>query len=246
MKFRKEDIGLYFSFSLVGGGVGLLLGAFVASRLAARRDAEEELKSDAEQIERFRTLPPPNDEMGEEDLEYDPYSEELLDFIDELHPSAIQIEMIHKGLVTMDDVRNMLRETETLVESYDYGKEYRIQIDDDKPDLKELVALPEDLEPIDGRFILSSTLPKGRTQKKVREIYYDHADDTFSQARGGRFVPLHSLDGVINAAAWEQVLKYLLSGIETIFVLDSGTAKLQSFTLVPQEEESDDVGTESA
>lgn len=234
MKFRKDDIGLYFSFSLIGGGVGLLVGAFIASRLAARRNAEEIAGLEEREARDFWG--------DEEDMERevdDGYSPELLDFIEEARPTVLQIEMIHKELVTIKDVREMMAEHDSLVEPYDYGKEYRMPVDDEKPTLEELVVLPEDMEPIDGRFILSSTLPKGRTKKKVREIYYDNTDDTFTQKRGTRFIPLHSLDGVVNASAWEQVLTYLLAGIETIFVLDSGTAKLLSFTLVP--EESDDV-----
>ena len=40
MKFKKEDIGLYFAFALVGGGLGLLVGAILTSWLEKRAQEE--------------------------------------------------------------------------------------------------------------------------------------------------------------------------------------------------------------
>lgn len=38
LKFKREDVGLYFALGLVGGGIGLLIGAFIASRIEQKRE----------------------------------------------------------------------------------------------------------------------------------------------------------------------------------------------------------------
>ena len=50
MRFKKEDIGLYFAFILVGGGLGLLAGAILTNWLErrAQEEAEEEEWSENE------------------------------------------------------------------------------------------------------------------------------------------------------------------------------------------------------
>lgn len=41
MKFKREDLGLYFAMMLLGAGAGLLIGSIIANRLEARREAKE-------------------------------------------------------------------------------------------------------------------------------------------------------------------------------------------------------------
>jgi len=41
MRFKKEDVGLYFAMMLMGAGVGLLIGSIIANRLQARHEEEE-------------------------------------------------------------------------------------------------------------------------------------------------------------------------------------------------------------
>lgn len=41
MKFKKEDAGLYFAFILIGGGIGLLTGAIIASYLEKMKKNKE-------------------------------------------------------------------------------------------------------------------------------------------------------------------------------------------------------------
>ena len=41
MKFKREDIGLYFALGLAVGGFGLLLGALIAARMNRRQKEEE-------------------------------------------------------------------------------------------------------------------------------------------------------------------------------------------------------------
>ena len=246
MKFRKEDAGLYFASSLVGAGIGLLVGAFIASR-RARIVIEEEPEGpafDSEEEERsfYRmNQRPKTDKIEPKEEDVNLYSPELVNFIDEVQPSAIQIE-IHKGFVTMDDVREAIKDSEQLLEPYEYAKTYQLADGDiDKPDLADITKLPEDLGLINERFRLSVTLPKGRSVKKVRTIFYDEEDDTFVQMRGDRFVPLHSLDGILTTEVWDIVFNYLLSNLTPIFALDTNTEKLYSFDLVPAKEESDDM-----
>lgn len=42
MRFKREDMGLYFAMALIGGGVGLLVGAFVTVRVNKKREEETE------------------------------------------------------------------------------------------------------------------------------------------------------------------------------------------------------------
>lgn len=48
MRFKQEDIGLYIAMMLLGAGTGLLIGSFIASRIAAKKeeaDIDEELEA---------------------------------------------------------------------------------------------------------------------------------------------------------------------------------------------------------
>jgi len=56
MKFKKDDLGLYFAFALVGGGIGLFVGAFLTSWIERRSE------------EQFNAEEAARDEALEEDL----------------------------------------------------------------------------------------------------------------------------------------------------------------------------------
>ena len=88
MKFKREDIGLYFALGLVGAGAGLLVGAFVASKLMGPEpiyipemedDYEEYLKKIEPKISRVK--------KSEEKEEEWP---ELEEFIVEYEPNSVQ------------------------------------------------------------------------------------------------------------------------------------------------------------
>jgi hypothetical protein len=44
MQFKREDIGLYVATALIGGGLGLLAGAFLTARINKKREEEEILE----------------------------------------------------------------------------------------------------------------------------------------------------------------------------------------------------------
>jgi hypothetical protein len=238
MKFKREDVGLYFALGLVGGGIGLLVGAFVASRRAVRSIEIEEPDDEEYGVGHYEYESPTyNDVDLVEEEEDSGYSDELLQFIDSDAPSAMQVELIHSGLVTIDDVR-LAMSIEDEAEQISYQKGYR-PLPSTKPDLEALTEFPEDMK-LDGKYELSTTLPEGRDRSRLREIYYDPEDDTLVQMKKGNPIPLHSLDGILSNEAWNTILSYLVSNISPIFAYDRGTAKLYSFELMPQEE--DDVG----
>jgi len=254
MRFRKEDIGLYVTFSLIGAGIGLLSGAFISKKKLERTRIADLTPEEAEQqveemIEDSYRFPSPRirERVIKMVSEEDTYSEELEEFIndEDYNPTAMQIEMIHRGLVSIEEVKQSV--VVNTIEPQPYDEPYRmVEEESNKPDLMEVLPQPEDIEPIDDIYQLSSTFPRGRDRSRITAIYYDHDDDTFTRLEGEETRPLHSLDGIVNAKAWEIILTFLMSGTQTVFVKNLGTSRMHSFDLVPPDKELENVGDEAS
>lgn len=245
MKFKREDIGLYFALGLVGGGVGLLVGAFIASRREGtmpRYISEDdwddgpmvydEGKTSEEMTRKF----PPKKKRVKKGQRAD--SQELKRFIREFDPSAIQIEMVRSGLLTIDELQDTMIQEEIAKtkEPYNYTGPYLL--DEDKPDLADLATLPEDEEPIDDRYQILQKPPKRKSPKNMRVVYFDQEDGSFyTMTRQKQPVPLGSINEFISEETWEVMLPYMLSGFTPLFINDLQTAKYYRFELVPEDEE---------
>ncbi len=244
MKFKKEDIGLYFALGLVGAGVGLLMGAFIASR---RRDSstyniinyipeldeepslkiprkENRVEKAAKKHERARQAAKKVD------------SPELKGFIVEYQPSAIQIEMIRSGLLTIDALRETMIQEEFAKQKapYNYNSPY-LDVDD-KPELSELAKLPEDEAVVDDRYEILQKPPKRKSPKNMRTVFFDQEDDTFyTMTRQGSPIPVGTINEFISEETWEVMLPYMLSGFAPLFVNDLKNAKYYRFEIVPED-----------
>lgn len=239
MKFKREDVGLYFSLSLLGAGVGLLVGAYIASRM----EGDEELVEFVVQEENLTPKIPRKKKprkKGKKEL-----TSEQKTFVEQWAPSPVQIEMLRNGIVNMDELENILLKEELAKEKepYDYRGEYTMYEIDPKPDLEDLAKLPEDEGLVDDRFeFYQGEFPKegGHPKKFERNkvtIFYDpDGEDFFRLSRKNTPVPIGSLDTIMSEEAWESLKPYLLSGFSPIFVDDTKTNKYYQFEVVDREE----------
>ncbi len=258
MKFKKSDLGLYFASSLVGAGVGLLVGALVASRLAGPGpiylpDEEKYTRSSAE-ISFRRARPRKNDKFEQQVVDAaekfprekkprkksikiqaqdDP---ELAEFIAEWEPSTIQIEMVHTGLITLGDLQEVLIEEALAKEAepYNYSARY---LDHDKPELAEIAKLPEEEEVVDDRYQILREPPANKDGIPVRDIYWDPEDDTFYMLSRNKTPVPTDLRGVISLDTWDVMVPYFDKGYDALYVDDLKTSKFYRFVAVDWESE---------
>lgn len=263
MKIKKEDIGLYFALGLVGAGVGLLVGAYIASKRGGSIPSyipegtvydkekgrfvideewgeavvEKRLEKMAEKTD--RKIPRKKKRVKKGQKKSDP---ELEAFIKEFEPSAIQIELVKNGLTTLEELEETILQEKLAEEKepYNYNGPY---LEDDKPDLSDLAKLPEDEETVDDRYVILRQPPKRKSPKNMRVIYFDSGDGSFyTMTRKKQPVPIGSITEFISEETWEVMLPYMLSGFAPLFVNDLTNAKYYRFEIVPEdlEESSED------
>lgn len=253
MRFKKEDIGLYMASSLAGGGLGLLVGAFIASRLEEpiyipeedwREEAHvrlsyknaEDFKARLEKAEKIAGGEKSRKTRIKLKAEDDP---DLAKFIAEWEPSTIQIEMLRNDQTTMEEVQKIILDERAReeIEPYNYSAPYY-----DKPELSELVTLPEDEEIIDDRYQILQTAPTGKSSKSIQVLKYDPDDGgLFKMARNGKPVPTNLRKDMENT--WEIVEMYLHKGYASIYVDDLETTRFWRFDIIPEDtEDSSDNG----
>ena len=237
MKFKKEDVGLYFALSLVGSGTGLLIGAFIASRRGAVAPTyvpsiEEQADAIVQEFTPKKSRKKKPVKKGEKKVD-----KELEDFIKAFSPSNIQIEMVKSGILTIDELQDTMIQEEIAKqkEPYSYSRQYH---DDEKPDLSELARLPEDEEPVGGRYQILQQPPKRKSPKNMRVVYFDQEDgDFYTMTRRKQPVPLGSINEFVSEETWEVMLPYMLGGFAPLFVSDLKNAKWYRFEIVPEDEE---------
>lgn len=248
MKFKKSDLGLYFASSLVGAGVGLLVGAVIASRIAGpepiyipepvedpvtKRNQMEDvgayLDEQAEKNARVKKTRKTSTKIKVQD---DP---ELAAFIAEWEPSTIQIEMVKTGLVTLAALEEALIKERAAKEAEPYN--YSAVYYDDKPELVDLAKLPEEEELIDGRYQILREPPAEKDVRNLREIHWDPEDDTFyTETRRKQPVPI-DLRGTISDETWVTLVPYFDKGYSTLYVDDLETSRFYKFVVVPEDME---------
>jgi hypothetical protein len=249
MKFNKSDLGLYFASSLVGGGVGLLLGALIASLMAGPEPVlildeeeydpvqrrfglgEEAIEAEAEKIARVKKPRKTTTKITGRD---DP---ELAAFIAEWEPSTIQIELVYKGLVTMEDLKELLIKERLAKEAepYNYNKVYYEAEFGEKPELADLARLPEEEPVVDDRYQILRDPPANKDPKALRIIYWDAEDDSFyTLTRKKQPVPT-DLRGVISDETWTVMVPYFDKGYDTLYVDDLESNRFYRFIVVPDD-----------
>jgi len=237
MKFKREDIGLYFALGLVGAGAGLLVGVFVASKLAGPEPIyipeDDEWDYEPEEITDKITKKISRVKISEEKEEEWP---ELDDFILEYEPNTVQIAMIKSGVLTMDEVRDAIQKEQMAkaMTPRDYSKVYR----DDKPDLEVLVQMPDEPDIIDDRWEISNKMSPNKSERNMKWIYVDlEAEDYFVKTKRGAMVAMGSLKSTISDEAWYLVEKYLVYDLGPIFVNDLHSPKHYRFEALERAED---------
>jgi len=255
MKIKKKDFGLYFTLGLVGAGMGLLVGAYVASRrqggplLSYLSEDAEEWDPIAEQADEAYDrvthgksdpkIPRKKKRVKKGGVKLpDTIKVDALDtFTRKYNPTPIQIEMVKSELITLDELEAMLMKEELAKhkEPYNYTQPY---LDDDKPELSDLSKLPEEEEVIDDRYQILQEPPKNKHKKSLRVVYFDAEDGMFhTMTRQKQPVPVASIKEFITEETWEVMLPYMVTGFAPLFVNDLQTAKWYRFEIVPEDEE---------
>ncbi|MCK4787430.1 MAG: hypothetical protein KAV87_26970 [Desulfobacteraceae bacterium] len=240
MKFKKEDMGLYFALGLVGAGAGLLIGALIAARLMGPEPIyipemdEEEWDQEAE-MEAHKTI---QKIARVKKSQKQGLTKEMEEFIITYQPTAIQIEMVKNNLLTLDDLKDVLvlEKVAEQQEPYNYNTVYLEK--DDKPDLDELAQLPDEIEIIEERWQISSEQTEAKSKRNLRRVFYDAFDDEFfTLSRQDHPIPVGSINDYIPNEVWEVVEPYLMSDMGPIFVNDLETTKHFKFEVVPEDTE---------
>ncbi len=257
MKVKKEDLGLYFALGLVGAGVGLLVGTYIASRRGGSmpryipEDYQEEWDEEAEKaadktvqkISRKKNRV----KKGEIDIsrrkhraaisEKKQLEKDLEEFIDKYQPTAIQIEMVKSDLIGLKELEDMMMKEELAkhTEPYDYNGPY---LEDGKPELSDLSKLPEEEDVIDDRYKILQEPPKRKSPKNMRVVYFDsEAGSFYTMTRQKQPIAVNSIEEFITEETWEIMLPYMVTGFAPLFVNDLQTAKWYRFEIVPEDME---------
>jgi hypothetical protein len=246
MKVKKEDFGLYFALGLVGAGMGLLVGAYIASRRGDSRpiripeEWKEEWDEEAEKHadETVQKISRKKNRVKKGQIKSFPLQDmDALDaFTRKYNPTAIQIEMVKSEVVTLEELEDMLMKEELAKHKapYDYTQPYLDE--DDKPELSDLSKLPEEEGVIDDRYQILQEPPKNKHKKSLRVIYFDAEDGRFhTLTRQKQPVPVPSIKEFITEETWEIMLPYMVTGFAPLFVNDLQTAKWYRFEIVPED-----------
>lgn len=252
MKFKKEDLGLYFALGLVGAGAGLLVGVIVSQKLAGPEPIyipegmtyddendvfvlKETTQKTTPKIARVKKSEKKSDSMDDEEKDL------LLDFIDEYSPTTIELAMLDKGMTTIDELKMAIEQRNGVedAEPTNYHSAYHVgDLDEDKPELEDLVDLPDEIEVIDDRWEISSTMTPDKSRNNLRKIVWDSGADRFlSRSRSGDYVRMNGLENTISIEVWNLIAPFLLADVAPIFVNDKLSPKHYVFDRLSEDAE---------
>lgn len=246
MKFKKEDLGLYFALGLVGAGTGLLVGVIISQKLADPEpiyipsgelpmwDADEYMPPKIARVKKSEKKSDVEEDNAEEKAE-------LLDFIDEYSPTTIELAMLDKGMTTIDELKQAIEQRTGVedAEPTNYHGAYHIgDLDEDKPDLEDLVDLPDEIEVIDERWEISSTMTPDKSRNNLRKIIWNSDKDSFfTESRSGDYVRMNGLENTITEEVWDAVAPFLLADMAPVFVNDTLSPKHYVFDRLSEDAE---------
>lgn len=307
MQFKREDVGLYVATALIGGGLGLLAGAFLTARVNRKRE-EDFNASDAARDEGWYPEDEPTDERAplgvtfnitnSEALITEPVEEEskkikvaldksenstrgkipekqmeshrlskedrdeLSRLTKEYSVGALQIVMVEKGTMTVEELEDALVEEELDYQPLDesvevvgeapinYSGQYRA---DEKPDMADLLEKPiDDLGPrtiddllvtIGNRWEILLQPPEGKAQHQKRTIYFDPNDESvFTKTSNGDMVPA-DLRVIASEEVRDIIMPWLLfeEDLEVIYLDDIRNKKTRWYEIVRLKEDEDNV-----
>lgn len=242
MKFNRNDIGLYIALGLVGAGTGLLIGAFIAGRRKQSRVSNQirDLVDETEKlVDNYKLSEDAKETLEEytipEIVVYDEkpiepksqYSEEIQEFIEEYEPTSVQLEMVMKDILSIDEVKKALdmeaEDAEDAAEHNNYAAMYG----------NIGTKTPEDEGLIDDRYNIYRSLPSDYLGDKRQTVYYDESDDSFYiMSKQGTPIPMGKIYNLISENLWEIMKPYMVSGWAPLYVVDLETKKQYQFELV--------------
>ncbi len=261
MKFKKEDLGLYFALGLVGAGAGLLVGVIVSQKLAGSEpiyvpegmtyDKEKDIfvlddedivdgeweEEDAEllahktiqEIARSKKSEEKSDFREINEKAYEEEKAAMITFIEGYSPTTIELAMLDKGMVTIDELKIAIEQRTGVedAEPTNYHGAYHVDdVDEDKPELEDLVDLPNEIEIIDERWEVSSTMTPDKSRNNLREIMWNSdTDKFFSKARTGDYIRMNGLENTITVDVWNAVVVFLSVDMGPVFVNDKLSPK---------------------
>lgn len=260
MKFVKDDIGLYWALTLVGAGIGLLVGSFISSRIKEKETplviTEKDIVEDSKEVEKKTGL------MSLKEKNEVFKVEEYKEFIERYTPSALQLQMLDRGLIAKDALIKLLEkqkdDTPPYLEKPELSdlnaRDLRLMERTKKLEetFRERVELSEEEEEWDeferdwyglGRVEISdkftiSLEPPDKDPRRMRVFYFTEDDDTaYTMTRSKEPVPTDLrtvIDEVTIAFLKKRIEK---DGIVPIYVDDVSTVKYYRFEMMPTYEE---------
>lgn len=230
MKFKTEDVGLYFALGLTGAGIGLLVGAFIASRRERRlviEDVDEEWTDYP--VTALKKEEPEKPKRSEID-------EEFQRFAATWNPNQVQTQMYLSGLVTLPELEKVMLESQraALAEPYTYHGLYAP--DEKKPDLVDLVPLIEDGQNQDGRFVVIHDVAEGDDMGVDMEIFYDpDTAELYSLSGQGNPITVDR-SALISEETWTMVVQHLTMGTNPVLVKDMIDDTMYKFNIVDEDD----------
>ena len=228
MKMNKDDISVYVTLTLLGAGLGLLIGTYIGSALEARRekhnepleelDEETEETGDGPQMQKKARVRKQN--RVSPDVEKEEALERLTEEY-EVGPTNVQRQLILNGLMSIAELEDILK---TMPENSKSGKDEK-HLDytayTDKPDLEDLVV-----DVVEPRFELLS----GRSYKnKIVVNYYQDDGVVTREAGNGSELPFEHLNEILDDGTLDEWLNEAKG--KSIYVNDKDRGKRYQITL---------------
>lgn len=265
MKLKKEDFGLYFALTLLGGGIGLLGGVIVSSKLKPKEVTLTGTVVEYNKINKMgETFAP-----GSVDINYDAVEfrhgidkakksvkkksnkkeipDDLAEFLEEWKPNNVQIQMLLSGAATIDEIKNVILQTQSIENAageYNYAKPYFDILQDTEVKSYESI--------INERYRLREDEPDDGDPKRLKVFYLnDDGQRFYRKTRNGATLDAtKDVDKILDAKSQNLIKGFLMSGVHrTLFLEDTQTIKWWRFELIPLDDQGDsddvdeDIGT---
>lgn len=235
LKFKREDVGLYFTMGLFGAGLGLVIGAVITAKILRDidRDYDEEYLDD-EEIEvnnaRRRT-----DKLGPNlEMERARYDE----LVSLYSPNSLQVGLYKRGLVTIDEFEKVLMEEHNHAATK--NNTYHSRYISTKPNLDEFV---DEDEYDDIRYVITLDEPDEEAFLNPEVYFYDPENNGYYKIVNHQPIPIGDrLNLLIDETTADTIAPFVENG-QRVFVFDQLRKRAMVFEELPDEmEDSSDNG----